>query len=254
MNINFVHDSPALLLESKKERILVIADLHIGLEKELAANGITVPSQLMKLQRRLFDLVEKTNANHVIILGDIKHDYKGIGWQEMVDVPAFFQRLAEEVKVTLVKGNHDGDIEQVLPKGIELHDPVGYVMEDVLLTHGQAWPEKSMLPAKTIIMGHIHPAVEFWSGGARSVEHVFMRAPVRKDVLERKFKTKTNLENAIIVPTFNHMSGGASFNRQDFEPIGPLLEKVVDWKNGEVFLVDGTYLGLLKNLVNKMKH
>ena len=36
-------DEPALLLKEKK--LLVIADLHIGIETELRENGLQVPSQ-----------------------------------------------------------------------------------------------------------------------------------------------------------------------------------------------------------------
>jgi hypothetical protein len=246
MPISFVHDEPALLIEPDK--ILVIADLHIGLERELARKGIHVPSQLMKLQDRLFGIIEKTNAEHVIILGDIKNEYAGTSWSDLADVPAFFSRLTEKVKVTVVKGNHDGGIEAVVPKNVEVHEPEGFVLGGILFTHGQAWPEKSDLSAKTLVMGHIHPAIEFWSSGARSVEPVWIRAPVNRTELERKFKTEVALETAVIVPVFNHLAGGAAFNSSGFKPIGPLLSKVIDWKNGEAFLLDGTYLGKIKEI------
>jgi len=252
MQIEFVPDEPALLI--KPDDILVVADLHIGLERELARKGIHVPDQLLKLQERLFRIIGKTGAKRVIILGDIKNEYAGTGWNDLADVPAFFSRLTERVKVTIVKGNHDGGIENVIPSNVEVHEPEGFVLGDILFTHGQAWPRKTDLSAKTLIMGHIHPAVEFWSSGARSVEHAWIRAPVDKKALERKFKTEVALENAIIVPAFNHLSGGATFNNIDFKPMGPLLSKAVDWKNGEVFLLDGTFLGVLKSLPKRKKN
>lgn len=246
MPISFVTNEPALLIEP--DGILVIADLHIGLERELARKGIRVPDQLLKLQEHLFKIIEKTGAKHVILLGDVKNEYIGTSWSDLTDVPAFFSRLTEKVKVTVVKGNHDGGIEAVVPKNVEVHEPEGIVLGEYLFTHGQAWPRKSDMSAKTLVMGHIHPAVEFWSSGARSVEHVWIRAPVDKKALERKFKTEVALETAIIVPVFNHLAGGAAFNGKDFKPIGPLLSKAVDWKNGEAFLLDGTYLGKVKEI------
>ncbi len=51
------------------------------------------------------------------------------------------------------------------------------------------------------------------------------------------------------MPAFNHLIGGMAFNSKDFEPIGPLLKnEVFKWKNGEVYLLDGTLLGKLKDL------
>jgi hypothetical protein len=51
------------------------------------------------------------------------------------------------------------------------------------------------------------------------------------------------------MPVFNPIIGGVAINGEDFEPIGPLLKNnAVRWKSGEVFLLDGTYLGNLKEL------
>jgi len=249
MQMSFVTNEPALLLEP--EKILVIADLHIGLERELARKGIHLPSQLLKLQERLFKIIRETGAKRVIILGDVKNEYAGTSWGDLADVPAFFSRLTERVKVTVVKGNHDGGIEAVVPRNVEVHEPEGFVLGDFLFTHGQAWPDKSSLNAKTLIMGHIHPAVEFWSSGTRSVEHVWLRAPVDKKTLEKKFKCEVCLETAIIVPVFNHLAGGATFNSSGFKPIGPLLSKAIKWKQGEVTLLDGTFLGKLGSMPKK---
>jgi putative SbcD/Mre11-related phosphoesterase len=258
MPISFVTNEPALLIEGleptvKDQKTLVIADLHIGLERELAKRGIVVPSQLLKLQEHLFRIIDETKAGHVIILGDVKNEYTGTTWADLTDVPAFFSRLLEKVRVTIVKGNHDGGIEAVVPSAVEIHEPEGFMLGEYLFTHGQAWPDKAQLRAKTLIMGHIHPAIEFWSSGARSVEHVWIRAPIDRKAIEKKFKCETFLETAIIVPVFNHLAGGAAFNAPDFKPIGPLLSKSINYKNGEVFLLDGTYLGTLSEISHRPK-
>jgi len=245
--IKFVANSPALFI--KKEKMLVIADLHIGLEYELAKKGIVVPSQTKKMEKRLYELLNITRAKHVVILGDIKHEYAGVSWSELTDVPAFFDAILKKAKVSVVKGNHDGGIESILPNSVNVYEPSGFVISDFLLTHGQAWPKKSSLYAKFLILGHIHPAIEFWSAGARCVEHVWLRAPINKRALESKFKVKSNLEKAIIVPVFNHLAGGFALNASDFKPTGPLLSKAIKWKEGEIFLLDGTFLGKLNSLL-----
>ena len=252
MKIKFVADAPALLLD---EKYLVIADLHLGLELELARKGIMVPSQVQKLQERLDKLIKETGAKELIILGDIKHEYRGISWTELKDLPEFFNHLLKKVKVRIVKGNHDGGIEAVMPAGVKVYEPMGFILSErsepidcVALTHGQAWPKKEMLDCKTLLMGHIHPAIEFWSSGARMTEHVWIKAKINSEVLEKKYKKKCMLQEAIITPTFNHLAGGMAFNSERFKPMGPLLTKAIDWKNAEVFLLDGTSLGELSKM------
>ena len=48
-----VADQPALLLEREAERVLVVADLHLGWEVSLSHQGIHVPSQVPRLLEKL---------------------------------------------------------------------------------------------------------------------------------------------------------------------------------------------------------
>jgi len=260
MQIKFLPER-ALLMESRSkgqggEKTLVIADLHIGLELELSKKGITLPPQLPLLEKRIGLLLEQTKATRLILLGDIKHETTGISWSELWDVPEFLQRLKKKARTEIVKGNHDGGIEGIVPADIKVHEPSGLLLGDVLLAHGQAWPHitSAEAKAKTLIIGHIHPAVEFWSSGARQAEHVFLKAAIDRKALEKRFKTKSiALKNAIIMPTFNLLMGGVAFNSERFKPSGPLLEKVIEWKKAQVWLLDGTFLGTLDKMKIRKK-
>src|SRR2546428_822224 len=53
--------------------ILVVADLHIGLEEELQEKGIRVPSRAEGMGRKLMDLAARRGATRLVILGDVKH-------------------------------------------------------------------------------------------------------------------------------------------------------------------------------------
>ncbi len=229
-------------------RALVIADLHLGIEHGLRKSGITIPSQTENLADRLEKLIKQTRAKKLIILGDIKDEFRGLSWQEMREAPNFFSELAKKVELHLVKGNHDGLIENILPKSerIKIYEPAGFRLGNFAFTHGHAWISKEMLKAKILLMGNLHPAVEFYSGRSRLVEHVWLRAPLNKKVFEKKFSEKTNLETAIILPAFNLLAGGASINRKGFEIYKP-FKKAFVWKNAEIFLLDGICLGNLKN-------
>jgi hypothetical protein len=238
---------PALLIG----KILVIADLHIGIEYEIFQSGITIPSQVERLEKRIDSLIKQTKAKHLIILGDVKHQVPNISWQEYKEIPKFLEHFSK-IKVSIIKGNHDGNIERLASKGIDICEPQGFKIKDILLTHGQAWPNENDLDAEYIIMGHVHPAVEFWTEKFRTVEPCWLKCKIDNKRLEEKFKIKTDFKQGIVMPAFNHLIGGMAFNSKDFEPLGPLLtNEVLKWKDAEVYLLDGTFLGSLNKLKSK---
>src|SRR5713101_9911875 len=111
-----VADQPALLLERQGERVLVIADLHLGWEVTLARQGIHVPSQVPRLLDKLRKILAETHPNLLILLGDVKHAVAKVELEEWKYVPEFFDRLIEIIPdVEIVPGNHDGNLEPLTP-------------------------------------------------------------------------------------------------------------------------------------------
>ncbi len=90
-----VADQPALLLERKGERVLVIADLHLGWEVTLAHQGIHVPSQVPRLLEKLRKILEETHPKLLVLLGDVKHAVSKVELEEWKYVPEFFDKLVE---------------------------------------------------------------------------------------------------------------------------------------------------------------
>jgi uncharacterized protein len=243
MSIKFLTE-PALLID----KALVITDLHMGIEYEIYKSGITIPSQVEKLEKRIDALIKMTRAKHLVILGDVKHQVPMISWQEYREIPQFLDHF-KKIKVSIVKGNHDGNIERLAPSGVDIYEPQGFKLKDVLLTHGQAWPNKKDLDAKYIVMGHVHPAVQFWTDNFRTIEPCWLRCDIDNKKIFEKFKAKTDFKQGIIMPSFNRIIGGMAFNSKSFDPLGPLLTNgVLKWKSAEVYLIDGTLLGSLKDL------
>jgi len=247
MKIKFLTE-PALLIENK---VLIISDLHIGIEYEIFQSGITIPSQVERLEKRIDNLLKQTKAKHLVILGDVKHQVPTISWQEYKDIPKFLDHF-QNIKISIVKGNHDGNIERLARKDIAIYEPTGFKINNFLLTHGQAWPNKNDLSAEYLIMGHVHPAVEFWTENFRTIEPCWLKCGIDNKRLKEKYGIKTKLKQGIIMPAFNHLIGGMAFNSKGFEPLGPLLKNgVLKWREAEVYLLDGTFLGILKELKSK---
>lgn len=241
MKMRFLTE-PALLID----KILAIADLHIGLEHEIQESGITIPSQIEKIKKRIDNLIKKTRAKHLVILGDVKHQVPDISWQEYREIPEFFEHF--KIKVSIIKGNHDGNLERLV-KNRNIYEPSGFKIKEYGFIHGHAWPDISLLDCEYLIMAHVHPAIEFFSEGFRAVEPCWLKCDIDTNKLKKRFKLNTKLKKGIIMPAFNHLIGGMAFNSKDFEPLGPLLKNnILKWKDAEVYLLDGTFLGNLDNL------
>ena len=68
------------------------------------------------------------------------------------------KRLKKYVNLILVPGNHDANIQQLIPNDVTITNSIGLVIgNDILLTHGHTMPTENFSSVKKIVMGHIHP-------------------------------------------------------------------------------------------------
>src|SRR3989338_1481879 len=104
--IKFITGEPALVFNKN----LVVADLHIGIETEYRKSGITIPTQLEKMKEKIDGLIKKSKARRLIIIGDVKHQVPGVSFQELREVPEFFNYFSGKIETHIVLGNHDSEI------------------------------------------------------------------------------------------------------------------------------------------------
>lgn len=231
---------------------LVVADLHIGKEEELRQAGFTLPSQAKKMGEEIALQVKELQSRRLIILGDLKHQFPRSTGLERRDVPRFFDVLEGSVSdVHLVQGNHDGNISYILPRWVSLHGAEGLRMDDVGYVHGHAWPSSEVMEAETLLMGHSHPTILFPDRlGFRNIERCWVRAPfVASDSRYPRLP-----EELIILPAFNEFSGGTTVNETGSRLLGPVLNSgIVRMEEARVYLLDGSYLGKLKDMMVKGK-
>ena len=252
MKPKFLPDA-ALLLEPDK--ILVVGDLHLGLEHEILKSGIMIPSQMEKIKKRIDLLIRENRAKHLVFLGDVKHNIPVSSFQEDRELPIFLKHFAAKIETYLVKGNHDGDIEKLSPRGVKIYPSSGFGIKNFWLAHGQSWPPPEAMDCECLVIGHDHPAVEFRDNvGSHFVEQCWLVSKPDREKLEKKYGRKCKLEKIISVPVFNRLIGGMPFNRKSssksgkkFKPLSPILQ-ISDWKHSEVYLLDGTFLGTLDKL------
>lgn len=252
MSIKLLTDYPVAFITDKK--ILVISDTHIGVETDLSHAGIRIHKQIEKFKDTLDKLIELTRAKSLVILGDVKHKVPGASIQELRDIPKFLEYLSTRVKVFITKGNHDDFLETLIPTDVKLYDSKGFKIGKYGFFHGHAWPSKKLLQCDHLFMGHIQPAIEFKDKlGYRSRQQVWLKGKLNQEAIKKKYKTKpTGKLNIIILPSFNSLIGSLNVAKKEGLS-GPFLtSKSMSLEYMRTYLLDGTYLGVLKNIRNKI--
>lgn len=268
---------PAALIKTAKTKTLVIADPHLGWETSLQNKGIHVPSQTQKLLKKLLAILSKYQPDSLVILGDVKYTIIHSEFGEWHDIPEFFNHIKQHVStISIIRGNHDANLESLLPNNIIMQPASGITIDDVGLFHGHKWPSPTLLSCKTLIMGHLHPVVVFRDPtGYKLIRQVWMKIDCEtaaltqllleknsikiqntaQETLQNHYKIDAKTTQLFIMPSFNDFLGGRPVNEtiagkdDGGELIGPILRSgAVDLDNSEIYLLDGTYLGTLNQL------
>jgi putative SbcD/Mre11-related phosphoesterase len=268
---------PAALVEARKKRTLIIADPHIGWENALQRKGIHVPSQTPKILKKLVGLLQEHKPDALLVLGDVKFTVVATEPGEWHDIPDFFTELQRHVNdISIVRGNHDANLEPLLPEKVKLLPATGAVIGDVGLFHGHKWPSPTLLKCKTLLMGHVHPVVVFRDpSGFKITRQVWVKSRCDPEALakvllqkhgvkvegtidetmRKHYTVESRAAQIFMMPSFNDFLGGRAINetRPGREGratmIGPMIRSgTLDIDNAEVYLLDGTYLGTLNQL------
>lgn len=207
-------------LYSQELDLVVISDLHLGLEGNVTSEGGYVPKfQLDDLREDIKKIVEETNASKIIVNGDLKHEFARTHFTEKQEVEDFLDLLSEKFEeIIIIQGNHDTFIDQLTKtRNVELKDH--HIEGNVLFFHGHKKLPKTEEEYDTVVIGHEHPAL------------------VLKDEIGVKEKVdtflygETEVGNLIVTPAFSKISGGSKVNQiPQYELLSPIL-KDIDFKS-----------------------
>lgn len=206
----------------KKEDCFIIADVHIGYEQNMQDQGVLVPLNQLKMTINRFNGIlkrlKKKKFKHIVVNGDLKHEFGKISRQEWKDVIKFIEYLESKCdELIIIEGNHDIILEPITKKK-EINIVEYLILDNILVLHGNYVPEH--LPkVDTIIIGHEHPAVSFKS---RPQEKY-------KCFLLGKWKRK----HLIVLPSFFLPIPGTDITKENL--LSPFLKNI---KNFEVFVVE----------------
>ena len=244
LQTRIVPSKPALILEGEKKS-LIVTDIHIGFENSMASNEIFIGknSTINESIQELLEIINLEKPDSVILLGDIKSSIKNISRSEWEEVPLFFKKIKEKCDVILIPGNHDANIQKLVPDNISMISSTGMVEENVLLTHGHTMPSENFSHVDKIIMGHIHP-VFFQEDSIINGQRVWVSIKTEK---ENIFPNKTGEIEITIMPSFNKYFY-ATHRKQYKKSISPIINKIKEISKARIITLDGTIIGNESNI------
>ena len=236
---HIVQNKPALLIEGQK-RYAIVSDLHIGFESSLASNEIFLGKNTTVNETidEISQIIASEKPDSIILLGDIKSSIKTISKTEWNDVPLFFERISEKCHLILVPGNHDANIQKLVPDNITLISSTGMVEENILFTHGHTMPSENFSQVNKIVMGHVHP-IFFQEESVVNGQRVWISLKTKK---ENIFPSTSGELEITIVPSFNKYFYATS-KRQYKKSISPIIEKIKQVSSARIVTLDGTIIG-----------
>lgn len=167
----------------------VLGDLHLGYEKAMEEEGMYLPRMNTEsIRMGLNKILSKYEPKRVVLLGDIKHDFRRSKYEARQEVITVLELLSEASEIIVVKGNHDNFIQNTLSSigmlAVDYVDIAGFRLE-----HGHVDSGK-----RPVIIGHEHPSVRIpgiMTGGVKMQCFVHARK-----------------EGVIVLPPFSPFSSG----------------------------------------------
>lgn len=229
----------------RKEKILVVGDLHLGFEEVLREQGWNIPkNQIRETLENMEKIFRKTKkCREIILLGDVKHYFAGIlagEWKDFYELMKLLKKnLLKNGKIIIIKGNHDSILEPLIytpQKSEKNHAEIGiydfYIKNSYLFIHGDYRGLKKIRKIKKqhkqnfslIICGHYHPALVLKDKyGIKSERY--------KCFLYGKSKEFNTY--IVILPSFFPLIEGT-----DIFSHNSMLEGWIDVKNFSVYAID----------------
>ncbi|MDN5358501.1 MAG: uncharacterized protein PWP76_344 [Candidatus Diapherotrites archaeon] len=205
-------------------KTLIVADLHIGIEREFWRKGIRVSGLSRKTGELLEEVLDITKPKCTIVAGDLKHNIPDFTQREAEEVKRVTEFLASQGELLIIKGNHDGDLEKIIPWA-HIAPGSGIKERDIYILHGHANPSMEIYEAKAAVMGHLHPAI--------TLKHRF-------GVVKKKVFLTAEWQGipVVVLPAFSPLIDGMDVTQAE-NLIGPVAKQ---FERADAYLMDGTYV------------
>jgi uncharacterized protein len=240
MNLEFIPEGPALVIE-EEQRLLIVADLHFGIEADLDAHGLHFASRSKERLERLMRVIDRADPDALVLLGDIKHSIPTLTRQEYTEMPGILDALRSRLPLIIFPGNHDIGIER-FAKEEELRPRDGALIDGVGYLHGHMYPAPH-LHGHLIVIGHHHPLLALHDDvGCALHSPAYLRATLDMQAPGMKGSPEPAASTRVLfMPAFNELAGYdlLQIRKNPFSP----LSRCMNADDAEIILADGTLIG-----------
>lgn len=174
------------------ESLLVVSDVHVGKSAHFRRHGVPVPWQAeLKNFQKLEALVKRYEPEELLVLGDLFHSTASYA----VEAFGVWRGRQRDLKVTLVKGNHD-----VLPESdyqaMNISVTTWQLKRNLKFVHEPPAAESDK--GTFVVSGHVHPGFRV---GLRRYPCFWLRA------------------HNLVMPAFGHFTGFADVKPKSGETV-----------------------------------
>ncbi|MDZ4288189.1 MAG: metallophosphoesterase [Prosthecobacter sp.] len=160
--------APHVLLDSRRALVhetqgwMAVADLHFGYEIQRRRHGALLPDWGMAAcEATLLSLIHDHQPRRLILVGDIMD-----GSGSATETAALLDRLQTVVaEIVCILGNHDRTALKKAWTFVDAHHEEAY-----RFSHGHQWKHESTNDPLTHVIGHEHPAIDFYDGAGLNLK------------------------------------------------------------------------------------
>ncbi|HOJ96754.1 MAG TPA: metallophosphoesterase [Methanospirillum sp.] len=248
MNIDLYPAGPGVLVE-EEQRILFLADIHMGIEHELQKYGFHIRSRGQERITRICDLITEASPDLLIMLGDIKHRVPGTSYQEFFELQHLFSSLRKRIPFIITPGNHDPGIEEFL-KPDEIRKKEGSLIGSLGILHGHTHPDMDLM-GHLLLCGHHHPVVSLPDQvGVALKTPCYVLGELDSHMFSDTYDGSST--RVLMVPSCNELTG-YGIEKTFRSPFSPLSRSLII-ETAEILLPDGTYAGELTSYLAYDQH
>ena len=246
--LRFIYDSAALVLSGGQGNVLVVGDMHIGMERRLKDRGVHLYGATEHMAEQIKRIAKENSAKRIVMLGDVKESILRPDSTDVMLIRGFFGGL-EGFDVTVARGNHDAYLEDVVRTPIVDEVDIG----KFALLHGHMWPSDKAMLKDYIVIAHNHVAISLRDdNGAIYNQKAWLVAEVDAEGAAKRYKKFNKKIKLIVMPAFNDLIVGTPVNMRDDRHINPLFRNgVFDFPNAGVYAISGSLLGTPESLSAK---
>ena len=181
--------------------VCAVADVHIGMEAAIQAEGFGMPlDEDRELLGRFKAVVQRFGPKVMVLDGDVLHEFHRVRRNAQKNFDRVMLALMASVdEVVIILGSHDRMM------GIALTDLDGvrsdqfYFAGGVLFCHGDAVPERANdQDVQLIVIGHDHPTLD---------------VEMKKEPCFLYGQKAWHGKDVLVLPAFNPLCAGTSINR-----------------------------------------